>query len=112
MYQAEELELRKTEKIKDSRVAATTRIWSFATGMFAFWMIFSPAKSNVAVPVVLASSAAVGSAFVWLSDEKSPESLEEYEVEKIERRLEKLETMAAAEDFEIWLTTKYIASRN
>ena len=112
MYQLGESEIRKPEKITDIRVTATTRIWSLATGMFAFWMIFSPAKSNVTVPVVIASSAAVGSAFVWLSDEKLSESLEDKQVEKIEKRLEKLETMAAAEDFEMWLTTKYIASRN
>ncbi|MFB2934159.1 hypothetical protein ACE1B6_02685 [Aerosakkonemataceae cyanobacterium BLCC-F154] len=112
MYQPEESELRKPEKTTDIRVTATTKIWSLATGMFAFWMIFSPAKSNVTVPVVIASSAAAGSAFVWLSDEKLSDSLEEEQVEKIERRLDKLETIAAAEDFEMWLTTKYIASRN
>ncbi|MBE9229284.1 hypothetical protein IQ264_28160 [Phormidium sp. LEGE 05292] len=112
MYQPEESKIRKPEKTTDIRVAATTKIWSLATGMFAFWMIFSPAKDNVTVPVVIASSAAVGSAFVWLSDEKLSDSLEEEQVEKIERRLDKLETIAAAEDFEMWLTTKYIASRN
>lgn len=112
MYQPEESESKKTEKTTDIRVAATTRIWSFATGMFALWMVFSPEKTNVTVPVILASSAAAGSAFVWISDEKSSESLEEYQAEKIERRLEKLETIAAAEDFEMWLTTRYIASRN
>ncbi len=112
MYQPEESELNRTEKTTDIRVAATTRIWSFATGMFAFWMIFSPAKSDVTVPVIIASSAAAGTAFVWISEQKSSESLEEEQVEKIERRLEKLETIAAAEDFEMWLKTKYIASRN
>lgn len=112
MYQPEESKIRKPEKTTDIRVAATTRIWSLATGMFALWMIFSPTKDNVTVPVVIASSAAVGSAFVWLSDEKLSDSLEEEQVEKIERRLDKLETIAAAEDFEMWLTTKYIASRN
>lgn len=112
MYQPEESEIKTAEKTPNIRVAATTRIWSLATGMFALWMIFSPAKNNVIVPVVIASSAAAGSAFVWLSDENSSESLEEYQVKKIERRLEKLETIAAAEDFEMWLTTKYIASRN
>ncbi|MGA9379456.1 MAG: hypothetical protein WBV73_11875 [Phormidium sp.] len=112
MYQPGESELRQPEKTTDIRVAATTKIWSFTTAMFAFWMIFSPAKSNVTVPVVLASSAAAGSAFVWLSDEKSSKPMEEHQVERIARRLEKLETIVAAEDFEMWLTTKYIASRN
>lgn len=112
MYYPEESEPRKNEKTTDIRVAATTRIWSFATGMFAFWMIFSPAKSNITVPVILASSAAAGTAFVWISEQESSESLEEEQVEEIERRLKKLETIAASEDFEMWLTTKYIASKN
>lgn len=101
-----------SEQCKDIRVTATTRIWSFATGMLALCMIFSPTRSNIAAPIAIASSAVLGTAFVWKSDKKSQSTLEDYQLQDIEHRLNTLETIAAADDFEMWVKTKYIESRN
>ncbi|MCL1463760.1 hypothetical protein [Argonema galeatum] len=100
------------EPSTDSRLAATTRIWSFATGMLALCMIFSPTRNNIAVPIVLGSSAAAGTACVWLSNKKSSNSLQEDRIQEIEQRLNKLETIAGNDDLEMWLKIRHLASKN
>ncbi|MBD2184683.1 hypothetical protein H6S82_15605 [Planktothrix sp. FACHB-1355] len=100
------------EPSTDSRLAATTRIWSFATGMLALCMIFSPTRNNIAIPIALGASAATGTACVWLSHKKSSNSIPEYRLEEIEERLKTLETVAGNDDLEMWLKTRHLASRN
>lgn len=101
------------EPSTDIRLAATTRIWSFATGMLALSTLFSPLRNNITVPIAIAASAAAGTAVVWLADDrKSSTYLQEHKLKQIERRLTTLETMASDEDLELWLYTRHIASKN
>ncbi|HEY9853940.1 MAG TPA: hypothetical protein V6D28_31010 [Leptolyngbyaceae cyanobacterium] len=100
------------EPSTDTRLAATTRIWSFATGMLALSILFSPTRENIAVPISIATSAAAGTAVVWLADRKSSISLQEHQLKRIENRLNEIEKRVGEEDLEMWLQTTDIASRN
>lgn len=100
------------ESSTDTRLAATSKIWSFATGMLALSILFSPTRDNIAVPISIATSAAAGTAVVWLGDRKSSISLQEHQLKRIENRLNKIEKRVGEEDLEMWINTKDIASKN
>lgn len=96
----------------DVRLAATTRIWSFATGMLALSILFSPTKNNIVVPISIATGAAIGTAVVWVAERKTSSSLQEYHLKRMEKRLDKLEKMVGDDDLELWLHTRDMASKN
>lgn len=100
------------EPSADVRLAATTRIWSFATGMLALSILFSPTRNNAVVPISIATGAAAGTAVVWLADRKASTSLQEYHLKRMEKRIEKLEKMVGDDDLELWLYTRDMASKN
>lgn len=99
------------EQFTDIRLTATQKIWSYATGMLALCLIFSPARNNIILPIFIVSGAVGGTAFVW-SDRKFQYSLPENKVQQIEQRLANLETIVGNEDLDLQMRIKQLESRD
>lgn len=95
-----------TSYSKDVRVAATSRIWGIAAGMLAICIPLSDeTDSGPILPLAVIAGAAVGTAAVWKSDQKSQTTLPPYQVQQIEQRLANLETIISADDLDLRLKT-------
>lgn len=99
-----------SEQFKDIRVTTTQKIWSYATGMMALCLIFAPHKNTIVPPIIVATGAAVSTAFVWRSDKNSKESLPSERLQQIEERLANLETIAGTSDLDLQARIKQLES--
>lgn len=95
------------EQFTDIRLTATQKIWSYATGMLALCLIFSPARNNIILPIIIVSGAAGGTAFVWRSS-KSQYSFPENKVQQIEQRLANLETIVGNDELDLQMKIKQL----
>ena len=90
------------ESQRDVRVAATSRIWAYATGMLAICIpLTAVARSGAILPLAVITGAAVGTGAVWKSsDKKSGTSsfLSGHSVEALEERIANLETIVGSEE--------------
>lgn len=100
------------KRAKDIRVTATTRIWSLTTGMLALCLALLSPKDSVPLSIAIASGATLSTAVVWRSPQESQRSLPTEQLEEIEQRLHRLETIASTDDLELWLQTRELASKN
>ncbi len=101
-----------SEQEKDIRVTTTHKIWSYATGMLALCLIFSPARNGIILPLAVVAGAAGSTVYVWRSDKKSKESLQPNQLQQIEERLANLETIAASNDLNFQMRIKQLESAN
>ncbi|HEY9853936.1 MAG TPA: hypothetical protein V6D28_30990 [Leptolyngbyaceae cyanobacterium] len=97
------------EQFKDIRLTATQKIWSYATGMLALCLIFSPARNNIILPIVIVGGAAGATAFVW-RDRKPVYSLAKNKIQQIEQRLANLETIVGNDDLDLQNRIKQLES--
>lgn len=89
---------------RNIRVAATSKIWSFATGMLALCIPLSAAtKSGVILPLAVLSGAAVGTVAVWRSsDNQSRNSLlSTNSIKILEQRVANLETICNNQELDL-----------
>ena len=85
---------------KDIRLAATSKIWSFAIGMLAICIPLSNAtNSGVILPITVVVGATVGTASVWrASTEKLTGEIQAAEkIKQLEGRIADLETIVTSE---------------
>ncbi|MEB3180674.1 MAG: hypothetical protein VKL59_16850 [Nostocaceae cyanobacterium] len=103
------------EKIKDVRVAATSRIWGIAVGMLAICIPLSAVtRSGAILPLATIGGAAAGTFAVWRSDDKkSPAKLlQTQQLQQIEERLANLETIVSSDDFDLQMKMKRLEATN
>ena len=88
------------EANKDIRVAATKKIWGYATGMMALALIFNPIRHNIALPALIVAGAGVSTSVVWVTGGKRDrqQMLSEKKIELLEERIANLETIAIGSD--------------
>lgn len=89
---------------RNIRVAATSKIWSFATGMLALCIPLSAVtKSGAILPLAVLSGAAVGTVAVWRSsDNQSRNSLSSTNsIKMLEQRVANLETICNSQELDL-----------
>ncbi len=99
-----------SEPEKDIRIAATHKIWSYATGMLAICLIFAPASYSMILALAVVAGAAGTTVYIWHSDKKSKESLPPSQLQQIEERLANLETIASSNDWNLQIKLKQLES--
>jgi hypothetical protein len=98
---------------RDIRIAATSKIWGFATGMLAICIpLTAVARGNPILPLAVITGAAAGTAAVWQSsDKKSPHgTLSQNNLEKLEERIANLETIVGTEEINFQRKLKQLDS--
>ena len=104
---------KESEKNRDVRVTATSRIWGIAAGMLAICIPLSAVtRSGPILPIAVITGAAVGTRTVWQSSDKKSryDSLSPHRLEQLEQRIANLETIAAAGDLDLEQRIKQIES--
>ncbi len=96
------------------RVAATSKIWSFATGMLAICIpLASVTKSGAILPLAVISGAAVGTVAVWRSSERQPRSpLLTNNIKTLEERVTNLETIWSSQELDLQSKIKQLESKD
>ncbi|NHC37681.1 hypothetical protein [Scytonema millei] len=97
---------------KDIRVAATSKIWAFATGMLAICIpLSSVTRSGPILPLAAIAGAATGTYFVWRDDNKY-KSLTNSDPKQLEQRIANLETIVSDREFELERKIKQLESKD
>lgn len=96
---------------KDIRVAATAKIWAFATGMLAICIpLSSVTKSGPILPLAAIAGAATGTYFVWRDTERH--KLANSEAKQLEQRIANLETIVSDRELELERKIKKLEPRD
>jgi len=99
---------------RDVRVAATSKIWTFATGMLAICIPLSAVtKSGAILPLAVISGAAVGTVAVWRNSEQQSRSpLLTNNIKTLEQRVTNLETIWSNQELDLQSKIKQLDSKD
>lgn len=101
----------KNKPEKDIRVAATSKIWAFATGMLAICIpLSSVTRSGPILPLAAIAGAATGTYFVWRDDKH--QSLPNTNSKQLEQRIANLEMIVSDREFELERKIKQLESKD
>lgn len=102
-----------TDLQRDIRIAATSKIWGFATGMLAICIpLTAVAKGNPILPLAVITGAAVGTAAVWQSSDKKSlnGTLPKNNLEALEERIANLEIIIGTQEINLQQKLKQLDS--
>ncbi|MBW4639899.1 MAG: hypothetical protein KME05_17030 [Gloeocapsa sp. UFS-A4-WI-NPMV-4B04] len=105
----------KPKSEKDIRVAATSKIWAFATDMRAASAFYSPCGiTRVSIPVAVIIGAAVSTVMVWRSFEHQPKNspLLTNSIKELEERISNLEIICSDQELDLQRKIKQLKSKN
>lgn len=100
---------------RDIRVAATTKIWSLATGMLALCIPLSAVtRSGPILPLAVISGAAVGTVAVWRSSDNQSKTnpLLTNSIKELEQRVANLEIICSSQELDLLKKIKQLESRD
>lgn len=99
---------------KNIRVAATSKIWTFATGMLAICIPLSAVtRSGAILPLAVISGAAVGTVAVWRSsNNQSRNPLLTDSIKTLEQRIVNLETICSNQELDLHSKIKQLDSKD
>ena len=100
---------------RNIRVAATSKIWSIATGMLALCIPLSAVtKSGAILPLAVISGAAVGTVAVWRSSDSRSRSssLLTNSIKTLEERVANLETICSHQELDLQRKIKQLESED
>ncbi|NWF59252.1 MAG: hypothetical protein HXY43_08085 [Fischerella sp.] len=89
---------------QDARVRATSKIWGITAGILAICIPLSAVtRSGPILPLAAIAGAAVGTVAVWRSDDQKSRTnyLQPQQLQKLEQRIENLETIVSSNDFDL-----------
>lgn len=89
---------------QDIRVRTTSRIWGMTVAILAICIPLSRAsRSGPIIPLAAIAGAAVGTVAVWRSDDQKSRTnyLQPQQLQKLEQRIENLETIVSSNDFDL-----------
>ncbi|MBE9179421.1 hypothetical protein IQ268_12695 [Oculatella sp. LEGE 06141] len=86
---------------KDVRLSALQKIWSYATGMLALAVIFTPVRHSTVISIAIVSGAAVSSAVVWRGDRASTSLSSPQAMKHLEERIANLEMIASNDELDL-----------
>ena len=102
-----------TDLQRDIRIAATSKIWGFATGMLAICIpLTAVAKGNPILPLAVITGAAVGTTAIWQSSDKKSQNgtLPQNNLEALEERIANLETIIGIQEINLQQKLKQLES--
>lgn len=104
----------KTQHQKDIRLAATSKIWTFATGMLAICIPLSAVtRSGPILPLAVITGAAAGTYVVWRDPENQlKNNLLTSNVKKLEQRIANLETIISHQELDLDRKIKQLESKD
>ena len=104
----------KSQHEKDIRVAATSKIWTFATGMLAICIPLSAVtRSGPILPLAVITGAAAGTYVVWRDPENQlKNNLLTGNVKKLEQRIANLETIISHQELDLDRKIKQLESKD
>lgn len=99
---------------KDIRVAATSRIWVFATGMLAICIpLTSVTRSDAILPIIVISGATVSTVAVWRrSDNQLRTSLSTNNIKQLEQRIANLEIICSSQELDFRSKIEHLESKD
>lgn len=99
---------------RNIRVAATSKIWAFATGMLAICIPLSDeTESGAILPLAVISGAAVGTVAVWRSSEQqSRRPVLTNNIQTLEERVTNLETIWSSQELDLQSKIKQLESKD
>lgn len=97
---------------KDIRVAATSKIWLFATGMLAICIpLVAITHSDAIIPLVVMASAAISTVAVWGGFGKGSINASTKSMQEMEQRIANLETICSSQELELHSKLKRLESK-
>ena len=98
---------------KDIRVAATSRIWAFATGMLAICIpLTAVTRSGAILPIIVISGATVGTVTVWRrSDNQLKTPLSTNTIKQLEQRVANLEIICSSQELDLQNKIKHLEAK-
>lgn len=103
----------KSKAERDIRVAATSKIWTFATGMLAICIPLSAVtKSGAILPLAVISGAAVGTVAVWRNLEQQSRSPFLTNIKTLEQRVTNLEIIWSNQELDLQSKIKQLDSKD
>lgn len=100
---------------RNIRVAATSKIWTFATGMLAICIPLSAVtKSGAILPLAVISGAAVGTVAVWRSSNNQSRNnpLLTDSIKTLEQRIVNLETICSNQELDLHSKIKQLEPKD
>ena len=99
---------------RNIRVAATSKIWTFATGMLAICIPLSVVtKSGAILPLAVISGADVGTVAVWRSsNNQSRNPLLTNSIKTLEQRIINLETICSNQELDLHSKIKQLEPKD
>jgi hypothetical protein len=100
---------------KDIRVAATSRLWGFATGMLAICIpLTAVTRSGVILPIAVLLTAAVGTIAVWRKSDNQPRinPLLTNNIKALEQRVANLEIICSSQELDLQSKIKHLESES
>lgn len=99
---------------KDIRVAATSKIWAFATGMLALSIPLVGITGVSAIPLAVIIGAAVSTVMVWRSFEHQPKNspLLTNSIKELEQRISNLETICSDQELDLQRKINHLKSKD
>ncbi len=98
---------------QDVRVTATSKIWGITVGILAVCIPLSATtRSGPLLPLAAIAGATVGTVAVWRSDDQKSRTnyLQPQQLQKLEQRIENLETIVSSYDFDVQRKIKQLES--
>jgi uncharacterized small protein (DUF1192 family) len=104
----------KSQHQKDIRLAATSKIWTFATGMLAICIPLSAVtRSGPILPLAVITGATAGTYVVWRNPEnQSRNNLSPGTVKELEQRIANLEAIVSHQELDLDRKIKQLESKD
>ncbi len=104
----------KSQHQKDIRLAATSKIWTFATGMLAICIPLSAVtRSGPILPLAVITGATAGTYVVWRNPEnQSRNNLSPGNVKELEQRIANLEAIVSHQELDLDRKIKQLESKD
>lgn len=96
---------------RDIRLAATSKIWSYATGMLAICIPLVGITRSPILPLAVITGAAAGTYVVWRSDNQPRSPLLTSSVKELEQRVANLETIISTQELDLEHKIKRLNSK-
>lgn len=104
----------KSQHQKDIRLAATSKIWTFATGMLAICIPLSAVtRSGPILPLAVITGATAGTYVVWRNPEnQSRNNFSPGNVKELEQRIANLEAIVSHQELDLERKIKQLESKD
>lgn len=103
----------KSKSERDIRLAATSKIWTYATGMLAICIPLVGITRNPILPLAVIAGATAGTYVVWRSDNQPRnQAVLTSTIQQLEQRVADLETIVSNQELDLEHKIKRLNSKD